>query len=366
LAQVGRLWTKLMSEFDQTKDYAHCDVSGLSSAAPSVAAAARVATAPAATPVPARPVSPSVSPSASPFGDGPLDLTRTVRMDLVRRPRGDEVDDQSGEPSPALTCILPSGGLNAAKPGSFSSSADSEPNNSVGVDEEIKPGTIRVDPNAVKRALAESVIAELTTVEGNADGEGTNAVDSSLVDAANAVASEAASLNATANTLATPVDQSPNDRPPIDEYTEPPVPALSPDLVDEEFTRPDSPPLTGPRVLVVDDSPTVRKLVASTLESRGYRVACCASGYEAVEILSQATPDALVIEVDLPRLDGLHLCKLLRSQDATRNTPVIFLTRRSGTMDRMRGKMVGATAYLTKPFRSVALIEELSTCCPSN
>lgn len=350
LAQIGRLWTRLMSEFDPTKDYTHCDVSSLSAATPTVAAAARAATAPAATPAAPRP--------ASPFGDGPLDLTRTVRMDLVRRPRGDEVDDETAEASPALTCILPPGGLNAAKPGTFSNATPSEPTSSSG-DEEITTGTIRLDANAVKRALAESVIAELTTVESSGVGdEGANVVDSDLVDAA--------SVNAVAHNVDTAPNSHNDDRPPIDEYTEPPAPALSPDMPDEQPAPPDAPALTGPRVLVVDDSPTVRKLVASTLESRGYRVACAASGYEAVEILSQATPDALVIEIDLPRLDGLHLCKLLRSQDATRHTPVIFLTRRSGTMDRMRGKMVGATAYLTKPFRSVALIEELSTCCPSN
>ncbi|MEX2093873.1 MAG: response regulator [Pirellulales bacterium] len=369
LARVGRLWTRLMAEFDAGHDSADVDVGELAESSASGAA-------PTASPTSAPtmrlsatqrlsdlPGNEKKTPTAAaePEKQPPLDLTRTVRMDLVQRERPGDMDDL------AQTCLFPPSTANpptdAPQP---PSEASSPPDAPTGLDEPIGSATIRLDRQAVKRALAETVIAEMTSPERSTHSAVAGDAPSAAAREVASIAAAAEGIDASAAESAAGCSDAAQSAlklaARVDEYTEPPNIALSPDAV--QTPPPVASPANGPRVLVVDDSPTVRKLVASTLESRGYRVVGVASGYEAVEVLSQTTPDALVIEVDLPRLDGLHLCKLLRTQEATRATPVIILTRRSGTMDRMRGKMVGATAYLTKPFRSAALLEELESCCP--
>lgn len=385
LARLGRLWTSMMAEFKATRDYADVDLGEL--ATPSVAAptgdprtacaASAASTAPAAS---AKTIRFSTtqrmseldeakqhgSPSASAAAleaeaeyQGPLDLKRTVQIDLVRRERPEDADDSRA----SQTQLIRRPAEKEQTP------TATEPAAPTSLDEPVGPATIRLDPKAVKRALAETVIAEMTSPDCSTHSP------AQIVAAAEDCAYQGESqpaANSTEPRSEPNARAGDNTRPPaatadagprVDAYTEPPRIALSPDNL-EAATASIAPSPAGPRVLVVDDSPTVRKLVSTTLESRGYRVAGVASGYEAIEVLSQTIPDALVIEVDLPRLDGLHLCKLLRTQEATRNTPVIFLTRRNGTIDRMRGKMVGATAYLTKPFRSTVLLEELAACCP--
>jgi twitching motility two-component system response regulator PilG len=378
LTRLGRIWTQVMAEFDSAKDYAAYDFSAVGGA-PAVSPRdshvaedmsktqrlggltlvekLRKSSPPETHSSPQAEATKTHAPAAQQANDQ-LDIRQTVRMDLIRRQRPDE--DQ--EPSPALTCLIPTKSIRE------SAAETNAPSNVVGVNDELpKSGTVRVDPNAVRRALAESVIAEMTEPDRGTHTAGGSQDAVPVVEAADAAANVLASSGGWAvNEADAPPEVARGSR--IDEYTEPPVAAISPDMVDHNTERHNVhvQTLTGPRVLVVDDSPTVRKLVAATLEAQGYRVACVSSGYEAVEVLAHTTPDALVIEVDLPRLDGLHLCKLLRSQEATKHMPVIFLTRRSGTMDRMRGKMVGATGYLTKPFRSIALIDEMASCCPAH
>jgi twitching motility two-component system response regulator PilG len=373
LTRLGRIWTQLMAEFDPAKDYANYDFSALgastSAAAPrdshvaedmsktqrvgmTIVEKLRKLSPPKATSVAAQ-TSPTLA-FNPPADNAKVDIRQTVRMDLIRRERPEEDDAQD----PAMTCLIP---LKSNKPAPDAS----VPSNAIDPNDELpKSGTVRVDPNAVRRALAESVIAEMTEPDRGTHTAGGSDDATPTVDPNEVLASAAAVLSPEPEIVSVAVREETVTSPRIDQYTEAPTPAISPDIVEPQPAGRNAPPSTGPRVLVVDDSPTVRKLVSATLEGQGYRVASVSSGYEAVEVLAHTTPDALVIEVDLPRLDGLHLCKLLRSQDATKHTPVIFLTRRSGTMDRMRGKMVGATAYLTKPFRSVALIDEILACCP--
>jgi twitching motility two-component system response regulator PilG len=374
LTRLGRIWTQLMAEFDPAKDYSNYDFSALvASTSPAAPRDSHVAEDMSQTqrvgmtlveklrkssPPEAAPASAQTSPTLA-FNPGAdnakLDIRQTVRMDLIRRERPEDAEAQD----PAMTCLIP---LKSNKPVPEAASASSDaidPN-----DEVPKSGTVRVDPNAVRRALAESVIAEMTEPDRGTHIAGGSDDATPMLDPSEVLANAATALSPEPEIVSVAVSEEASPTPRIDQYTEAPTPAISPDIAEPAAAGRNASPSTGPRVLVVDDSPTVRKLVSATLEGQGYRVASVSSGYEAVEVLAHTTPDALVIEVDLPRLDGLHLCKLLRSQDATKHTPVIFLTRRSGTMDRMRGKMVGATAYLTKPFRSVALIDEILACCP--
>ena len=100
-------------------------------------------------------------------------------------------------------------------------------------------------------------------------------------------------------------------------------------------------------VLVVDDEPHVRKLVRANLESSGYKVLTAADGEEALETVEQQSPDLVILDLMLPKLDGYAVCRRIREFSAV---PVIMLTARSAEVDLIHGFDVGADDYLTKPF----------------
>ncbi|MEV3924700.1 response regulator transcription factor [Actinomadura coerulea] len=107
----------------------------------------------------------------------------------------------------------------------------------------------------------------------------------------------------------------------------------------------DAPP---PRILVVDDEPAVRESLTSSLEFEGYRVAGAADGVTALERVERETPDLVVLDVLMPRMDGLTTCRRLRALGAT--MPVLMLTARDMVGDRVTGLDAGADDYLAKPF----------------
>src|SRR5262249_23595115 len=123
-------------------------------------------------------------------------------------------------------------------------------------------------------------------------------------------------------------------------------------LVDEVARlAPDGPvtekPLSGPAVLVAAASGAVRKLAQLTAEPHGSEVRSAADGYEAVDLLRDHGPPALVLlDVDLPGLDGYQLCRLLRQNAATADLPILLLTDQDGFLARMRGRLAGATEHL--------------------
>ncbi len=108
------------------------------------------------------------------------------------------------------------------------------------------------------------------------------------------------------------------------------------------------------RILVVDDEPSVRDALERALRLEGYRVELAANGREALDALAQAPPDAMVLDVLMPEVDGLEVCRRLRA--AGDRTPVLVLTARDAVPDRVRGLDAGADDYLVKPFA----LEELT------
>lgn len=111
-------------------------------------------------------------------------------------------------------------------------------------------------------------------------------------------------------------------------------------------------------VLVVDDSPTIRKIVEITLKREGYRVNTCDSAMKAFSSINDDRPDLVLLDVMLPVMDGYQVCQVIRKK--YRNIPVIMLTSKDGFFDKMRGKMAGSTLYMTKPFEPrdlVAVVE---------
>jgi twitching motility two-component system response regulator PilG len=110
-------------------------------------------------------------------------------------------------------------------------------------------------------------------------------------------------------------------------------------------------------VLVVDDSPTVRKLVAITLEKRGYKVVSAFDGVAAIKEIAAHNPSLILMDVNMPRLDGYQLCKLVKKHETTCDIPVLMLTGQDGMFDRLRGRLVGCAGSIAKPFSPEELLE---------
>lgn len=115
-----------------------------------------------------------------------------------------------------------------------------------------------------------------------------------------------------------------------------------------------------PLVMVVDDSPTVRKLVSLTLERRGYRVISAFDGVAAIKELGSCRPDLILLDINMPRLDGYRLCKLIKKHEATQTIPVVMLSGKDGMFDKLRGRLVGCSDYITKPFEADALSQKVA------
>lgn len=113
-------------------------------------------------------------------------------------------------------------------------------------------------------------------------------------------------------------------------------------------------------IVAIDDSLTVRKLVSVHLERRGYRVLALEDGFAALSKLEEFRPDLILLDISLPKVDGYEICKLLRKHSELKKVPVIMLSGRDGFMDRLRGRMAGATEYITKPFEISTLAHTLA------
>ena len=102
------------------------------------------------------------------------------------------------------------------------------------------------------------------------------------------------------------------------------------------------------RVLVVDDEPNITELVAMALKYVGFDVATASSGRDALSSVGDFRPDLIVLDVMMPDLDGFEVCRRLRA-DGIR-VPVVYLTARDATEDKVRGLTIGGDDYVTKPF----------------
>lgn len=113
----------------------------------------------------------------------------------------------------------------------------------------------------------------------------------------------------------------------------------------------------APRILVVDDEPAVRRSVALALELEDYAVRAVEHGLDALRALAEEPADALVLDVAMPYLDGIELCRRLRA--AGDRTPILMLTARDAVDDRVAGLEAGADDYLLKPFALRELVARL-------
>ena len=117
----------------------------------------------------------------------------------------------------------------------------------------------------------------------------------------------------------------------------------------------------GPvRILVIDDSNTIRKSAEMFLRQAGYEVFLAEDGFDALAKISDHEPQVIFVDIMMPRLDGYQTCALIKQNPTLRSTPVIMLSSKDGIFDRARGRLAGSDRYLTKPFTREGLIAAVS------
>jgi len=104
------------------------------------------------------------------------------------------------------------------------------------------------------------------------------------------------------------------------------------------------------RVLVVDDSATIRRSAETLLANEGCEVITAENGFEALSKITRHHPDMIFVDIMMPRLDGYQTCAIIKNNAEFRETPVVMLTSKDGLFDMARGRVVGSDQYLTKPF----------------
>lgn len=112
----------------------------------------------------------------------------------------------------------------------------------------------------------------------------------------------------------------------------------------------------APHILVVEDEPAQRELLAYNLEAEGFMVSQADNGEDARLIVAETLPDLIVLDWMMPRLSGIELCRQLKIRPETKSIPVLMLSARSEEVDRVRGLETGADDYMTKPYSVIELI----------
>lgn len=112
----------------------------------------------------------------------------------------------------------------------------------------------------------------------------------------------------------------------------------------------------GIRVMVIDDSNTIRRSAEIFLKQAGHEVILAEDGFDALAKISDHHPEVIFVDIMMPRLDGYQTCSLIKKNSKFKATPVIMLSSKDSLFDRARGRMVGSDEYLTKPFTKESLL----------
>jgi twitching motility two-component system response regulator PilG len=117
-----------------------------------------------------------------------------------------------------------------------------------------------------------------------------------------------------------------------------------------------APGATGIKVLVIDDSNTIRRSAEIFLGQGGHQVVLAEDGFDALAKVNDHTPDLVFCDILMPRLDGYQTCAIIKRNPRFAHVPVIMLSSKDGLFDKARGRMVGSEDYLTKPFTKEQLL----------
>ena len=118
--------------------------------------------------------------------------------------------------------------------------------------------------------------------------------------------------------------------------------------------------MSGLKILVVDDSKTIRRTAETLLTKEGCQVFTAIDGFDALSKIADHQPDLIFVDIMMPRLDGYETCSLIKHNKVFKETPVIMLSSKDGLFDRARGRIVGSEQYLTKPFTKDELLGAIS------
>lgn len=114
--------------------------------------------------------------------------------------------------------------------------------------------------------------------------------------------------------------------------------------------------LAGIKVMVIDDSNTIRRSAEIFLSQVGCQVILAEDGFDALAKITEHLPDVVFVDIMMPRLDGYQTCSLIKKNARFNATPVVMLSSKDGLFDKARGRMVGSSEYLTKPFTKDTLL----------
>ena len=113
-------------------------------------------------------------------------------------------------------------------------------------------------------------------------------------------------------------------------------------------------------ILVVDDDPVIQKLLSVNFEMEGYRVVTASDGEEALDRVLSEAPAVVVLDVMMPKVDGIEVLRRIRANPGTGSTPVLLLSAKAQAQDIEDGMAAGADAYLTKPFEPLDLLHRVA------
>ena len=119
-------------------------------------------------------------------------------------------------------------------------------------------------------------------------------------------------------------------------------------------------PASAPVIMVVDDSITVRKITSRLLEREGYRVITARDGVDALEQLKKERPAVMLIDIEMPRMDGFDLTRNVRGDPRTMEIPIIVISSRTAPKHRSRASELGVNAYLGKPYEEAELLQQIA------
>ncbi|MFZ2236742.1 MAG: twitching motility response regulator PilG [Dokdonella sp.] len=114
--------------------------------------------------------------------------------------------------------------------------------------------------------------------------------------------------------------------------------------------------MNGLKVMIIDDSKTIRRTAETLLRKEGCDVVTATDGFEALAKISDHQPQIIFVDIMMPRLDGYQTCALVKNNQVFKSTPVIMLSSKDGLFDKARGRIVGSEEYLTKPFTREELL----------
>ncbi|WP_262250220.1 response regulator transcription factor [Parapedobacter soli] len=120
------------------------------------------------------------------------------------------------------------------------------------------------------------------------------------------------------------------------------------------------------KILVVDDEPDIVELIAYNLKREGYQVYTAANGQEAVTTAKKVMPDLIILDVMMPKMDGIEACRIMRAMPEFKSTFMVFLTARSEEYSEIAGFNVGADDYIAKPIKPRALLSRINAILRRN